>query len=145
MNPQLTTLQAGSDVLVATPGRLLDVIKNNGCDLSSVRFLVLDEADKMLSPGFVLEVEEILNLLPPDCQKAVFSATFPFKVRPKVHKMLKEPYVRVGGEAEEGGEEGGIPAVKPDIHQPALLCDEGKVRLDEDRRTVGWAEGCLVP
>jgi superfamily II DNA/RNA helicase len=128
INPQLTSLQSGSDVLVATPGRLLDVVKNNGCDLSSVRFLVLDEADKMLSPGFVNEVEEVMSLLPAGCQKAVFSATFPFKVRPKVHKMLSEGYVKVGGEQAEGVEagQGEEESPAPDIKHRALLVDEGK-------------------
>ena len=103
-------------------------MKNNGCDLSSVRFLVLDEADKMLSPGFVNEVEEVMSLLPAGCQKAVFSATFPFKVRPKVHKMLSEGYVKVGGEQAEGVEagQGEEESPAPDIKHRALLVDEGK-------------------
>jgi ATP-dependent RNA helicase RhlE len=126
INPQLTSLQSGSDVLVATPGRLLDVVKNNGCDLSSVRFLVLDEADKMLSPGFVDEVEKVISLIPAGCQKAVFSATFPFKVRPKVHKMLREGYVKVGGEQAEDAEAQGEDSPVPDITHRALLVDEGK-------------------
>ena len=61
----------------------------------------------MLSPGFIDEVEEVMNLLPSECQKAVFSATFPFKIRPKVHKMLNDGYLKVGGEQGDETQEGG--------------------------------------
>lgn len=75
INPQMMSLRGGADVLVATPGRLLDLIAHNAVQLGGVCTLVLDEADRMTSAGFALELDRILSLLPQDRQTLWFSAT----------------------------------------------------------------------
>jgi ATP-dependent RNA helicase RhlE len=76
-NPQVKALQKGIDVLVATPGRLLDLIGQGHIDLGNVEFFVLDEADQMLDMGFIRDIKKILNLLPKQRQNLLFSATMP--------------------------------------------------------------------
>ena len=77
INPQMMNLRGGADVVVATPGRLIDLIERNALDLGRVQFLVLDEADKLLDMGFADELARIVALLPARRQTALFSATFP--------------------------------------------------------------------
>ena len=76
-NPQVRALQKGVDVLVATPGRLLDLIGQGHIDLGRVEFFVLDEADQMLDMGFIRDIKKVLNLLPKQRQNLLFSATMP--------------------------------------------------------------------
>jgi len=76
-NPQVRALEKGVDVLVATPGRLLDLIGQGYIDLSSVEFFVLDEADQMLDMGFIRDIKKVLKLLPKRRQNLLFSATMP--------------------------------------------------------------------
>jgi superfamily II DNA/RNA helicase len=78
--PQVDALRAGVDVVVGTPGRLLDLVRQGYLRLSDVGTLVLDEADKMLDLGFLPDVERILELTPPDRQTMLFSATMPGEV-----------------------------------------------------------------
>jgi len=78
--PQIEALTAGVDVVVGTPGRLLDLVRQRHLDLSDVASLVLDEADKMLDLGFLPDVERILQLTPADRQTMLFSATMPGEV-----------------------------------------------------------------
>jgi len=78
--PQIDALKAGTDIVVGTPGRLLDLANRKNLDLSQVRALVLDEADKMLDLGFLPDVERILRLTPTDRQTMLFSATMPGEV-----------------------------------------------------------------
>jgi len=78
--PQIDALKAGTDIVVGTPGRLLDLANRKNLDLSQVRALVLDEADKMLDLGFLPDVERILRLIPADRQTMLFSATMPGEV-----------------------------------------------------------------
>ena len=80
VNPQMLALRGGSDIIVATPGRLLDLVSSNAIKLDQVKTLVLDEADRMLSLGFTEELNKILALLPANKQTLLFSATFPEKV-----------------------------------------------------------------
>lgn len=100
INPQLRSLAGGADVLVATPGRLLDVLANNGVQLERVATLVLDEADRLLANEFSFELERVLEALPPPAsrQTLVFSATFPFTSRPKAKRLLRPSHVRVSSE-----------------------------------------------
>ena len=79
INPQKQKLHNGVDILVATPGRLLDHVSQNTVDLSKVDILVLDEADRMLDMGFIRDIRKILGLLPKKKQTLLFSATFPKK------------------------------------------------------------------
>src|SRR5690606_14969198 len=90
INPQMMQIQ-GTDVLVATPGRLLDLIDSNAVQLSSVEILVLDEADKMLNLGFRDEMDRLLKLLPSIRQNLLFSATRGEAVNDVKEKFLSDP------------------------------------------------------
>jgi superfamily II DNA/RNA helicase len=91
INPQMLALRGGADIVVATPGRLLDLVENNALGLSSVQTFVLDEADRLLSLGFAEELSRVRALLPPRCQNLLFSATFPPAVRELIEGLLHEP------------------------------------------------------
>lgn len=94
INPQLMALRGGADVVVATPGRLLDLVTHNALRLSGVRHLVLDEADRLLDLGFADELAQVLQQLPAQRQNLFFSATFPPPVEALARQLLHEP-VRV--------------------------------------------------
>ncbi len=91
INPQLMGLRGGCDIIVATPGRLLDLVEHNALRLDGVELLVLDEADRLLDLGFSDELNRILALLPARRQNLFFSATFPAKVQALADGLLKEP------------------------------------------------------
>ncbi|MGB1262828.1 MAG: DEAD/DEAH box helicase [Cognaticolwellia sp.] len=90
-NTQMLALRGGSDILVATPGRLLDLIASNAIKLDKVSTLVLDEADRMLSLGFTEELSALLALLPKQKQTLLFSATFPEQVKALTQNLLNNP------------------------------------------------------
>jgi len=89
--PQAAAMMRGVDVLVATPGRLLDLINQRLVDVRTVEFLVLDEADRMLDMGFIHDVRRIVGMLPKDRQTLFFSATLPSEVRQLADSMLRNP------------------------------------------------------
>ena len=89
--PQETAMSKGVDVLVATPGRLLDLVQQKFVDLRAVEFLVLDEADRMLDMGFIHDVRRIVGMLPKERQTLFFSATLPSEVRQLADSMLRDP------------------------------------------------------
>ena len=91
MNPQIDRIARGVDILVATPGRLLDLEQQGHVDLSHVEILVLDEADRMLDMGFIHDVKKVLALLPRDKQSLLFSATFSDEIRELANGLLKSP------------------------------------------------------
>jgi ATP-dependent RNA helicase RhlE len=91
MNPQISKLKSGVDILVATPGRLLDLQQQGMLDLSTVQILVLDEADRMLDMGFLPDVKKILALVPKEKQSLLFSATFSDEIRDLAATLLKNP------------------------------------------------------
>ena len=91
VNTQMLALRGGADVVVATPGRLLDLVSTNAIKLSAVTTLVLDEADRMLSLGFTEELSQLIALLPKKKQTLLFSATFPEEVRQLTQALLVEP------------------------------------------------------
>ncbi len=91
MNPQISKLKKGVDILVATPGRLLDLQQQGMLDLSTVQILVLDEADRMLDMGFIHDVKKILALVPKEKQSLLFSATFSDEIRDLAATLLKNP------------------------------------------------------
>jgi ATP-dependent RNA helicase RhlE len=100
-NPQMISLRGGADIVIATPGRLLDLVRKNALSLSQVEVLVLDEADRLLSLGFGEELAEVRRLLPcaPALQTLLFSATFPPKVRALADAMLESPTrIKVAGD-----------------------------------------------
>ncbi|MCW5520443.1 DEAD/DEAH box helicase [Aureitalea sp. L0-47] len=90
-NPQIRTLKQGVDILVATPGRLLDLHNQKVFSLSHVEVLVLDEADRMLDMGFLRDIEKILAQLPVKRQNLLFSATFSKEIKKLAGKFLKNP------------------------------------------------------
>jgi superfamily II DNA/RNA helicase len=119
INPQMMALRGGTDIMVATPGRLLDLVEHNALKLDRCATLVLDEADKLLDMGFSEEIARVLSLLPARRQNLFFSATFPSDVQALASGLLHDPVrVETAGEA----------ALDPDIAQRAI-------EVDAERRT----------
>jgi ATP-dependent RNA helicase RhlE len=131
INPQMMALRGGTDLLVATPGRLLDLVQHNAVRLGGVRALVLDEADRLLDSGFAEELRAALALLPRARQNLLFSATFPPAVQALAQAMLKDP-VRLTQAAE--------PAADPAIEQHAVQVDTARrtALLQHMIRSGGW-------
>ena len=132
INPQMMALRGGADVVVATPGRLLDLIEHNALQLGHVATLVLDEADRLLDAGFADELARVLARLPPKRQNLLFSATFPSAVLALADDLLLDP-VRI--------------AVQPEPVERAAI-EQHAVEVDASRRTQllrhmiqagGWA------
>ncbi|RZI83407.1 MAG: DEAD/DEAH box helicase [Rubrivivax sp.] len=117
INPQMMGLRGGADVVVATPGRLLDLIEHNALRLDQVSTLVLDEADRLLDLGFADELARVLGELPARRQNLFFSATFPPAVQALANQLLRDP-VRV--EVDAAFDE------PPQIHQYAIQVDAGQ-------------------
>ena len=117
IQPQLRGLRGGTDIVVATPGRLLDVMAHNALPLSSVRSLVLDEADRLLDQGFADEVQAILSHIPLPCQRLFLSATFAPAVSRWAMALLQQP-VRVDLRQ--------AVAAQADIKQRAFAVDSDK-------------------
>ena len=93
MGPQIDRLKRGVDILVATPGRLLDHHSQGTLDLSRVEFFVLDEADRMLDMGFVHDIKKVLAILPKQKQSLLFSATFSDEIKALAERLLNQPRV----------------------------------------------------
>jgi ATP-dependent RNA helicase RhlE len=91
IDPQMKELQAGVEILVATPGRLLDHVHQRTVNLGQVQILVLDEADRMLDMGFMPDIKRIIALLPAQRQNLMFSATFPDDIKRLAEQILKNP------------------------------------------------------
>jgi len=91
INPQKMKLIRGVDILVATPGRLLDHVNQNSADLSKIEILVLDEADRMLDMGFIHDIRKVLALVPKHKQTLLFSATFSDEIKQLANNLLKSP------------------------------------------------------
>src|SRR5574343_710968 len=109
INPQLLALRGGADFIVATPGRLLDLIDNNAVPLGDIGTLLLDEADRLLALGFTDALSRILTLLPAQRQTLLFSATFAANVQQLAARLLQQPQrVAIADEA------------APDISQRAI-------------------------
>lgn len=91
INPQIDRLRRGVDILVATPGRLLDHVGQRTVDLSNVEILVLDEADRMLDMGFIHDIRRVLKLLPRERQNLLFSATYSNEIKQLADGILRDP------------------------------------------------------
>jgi ATP-dependent RNA helicase RhlE len=91
MQPQVDALRRGVDILIATPGRLLDLVGQRFADLSGIEFLILDEADRMLDMGFIHDIKRVLALLPRGRQNLLFSATFSDDIRTLAAGLLNNP------------------------------------------------------
>ena len=117
INPQMMGLRGGTDILIATPGRLLDLIDQNALKLSMVQTLVLDEADKLLELGFQEELQHILSLMPAKRQNLFLSATRPQSIESLARSLLQSPLeIQIAGEAPQ-------PTV---IQQRAIYTDTAK-------------------
>ena len=124
MGPQLDALRAGRDIVVATPGRLLDHVTRNTIDLGQVEILVLDEADRMLDMGFIHDIKRVIALLPRQRQNLLFSATFPDAIRALADQLLNRPRrIEVARR-----------------NSPAEKVDQIVYRVDRDRKTALLAE-----
>jgi superfamily II DNA/RNA helicase len=119
INPQMMALRGGADIVVATPGRLLDLADHNAVRLSEVSILVLDEADRLLDEGFADELTRVLALLPTRRQNLLFSATFPPAVQSLAELLLRQP-VRIDVTA--------TAETSPNIQQRSIA-------VDAERRT----------
>jgi len=143
--PQVAAVKAGIDVLVATPGRLIDLVERKDVDLSQVRVLVLDEADRMLDMGFWPSMRKILSFLPKDRQNLLFSATLSEEISQIVGRMLHDPaYVEIAvrGTTAEGIEQAIMPveqSQKPDL-LAALIEARGADRVLVFTRTKQRAD-----
>ena len=123
INPQMLALRGGADIVVATPGRLLDLVDHNALHLDNVAHLVLDEVDRLLDLGFTEELNRVLALLPSKRQNLWFSATFDDTLQPLAASMLRQPArVEIAGSASTGHLESAI-------HQRAIAIDEKKRTL----------------
>jgi ATP-dependent RNA helicase RhlE len=91
INPQISSLRAGCDLLVATPGRLLDLAEQGAVQLGSVQCFVLDEADRMLDMGFIPDIKRVIKLLPAKRQNLMFSATYTEDIRALAARILRDP------------------------------------------------------
>ena len=91
IRPQISRLREGVDIVVATPGRLLDHVQQKTIDLSSVEILVLDEADRMLDMGFIRDIRKVIKLIPRERQNLLFSATFSKEIRGLASSLLRNP------------------------------------------------------
>lgn len=91
MGPQIKALRAGVDIIIATPGRLLDHVSQKTVDLTGIEILVLDEADRMLDMGFIHDIKKILQITPKDRQTLLFSATFSREIKQLAAQFMKEP------------------------------------------------------
>ncbi|MCO6539589.1 MAG: ATP-dependent RNA helicase RhlE [Gilliamella sp.] len=91
INPQMMKLRSGVDILIATPGRLLDLQQKNAVDLSTIKILVLDEADRMLDMGFIHDIRRVIAKLPKKRQNLMFSATFSDEIKVLAQSILQSP------------------------------------------------------
>ena len=91
INPQISQLRKGVDIVIATPGRLLDHISQKTIDLREIEFLVLDEADRMLDMGFVNDIKKIIKIVPQERQTLLFSATYSDAIKKLSNQFLKSP------------------------------------------------------
>jgi len=143
--PQVSRVKAGIDMLVATPGRLIDLVERGDVDLSNVSILVLDEADRMLDLGFWPSVRRILGFLPKQRQNLLFSATLSEEITSLVSKSLHDPaYVEIArkGTTAEGIEQAIMPveqSQKPNL-LAALLQERGADRVLVFTRTKSRAD-----
>jgi ATP-dependent RNA helicase RhlE len=119
INPQIAQLKRGVDVLVATPGRLLDHAQQRTVDLRHVEIFVLDEADRMLDMGFLPDIRRVISLLPQRRQNLLFSATFPNDIRALANKMLDRPVSVEIGERNAAADK---------IEQAVYFADKGQKR-----------------
>lgn len=140
MQPQVAALRAGVEILIATPGRLLDHLGSKTANLSQVEILVLDEADRMLDMGFLPDLQRIINLIPAKRQTLLFSATF----SPEI-KKLAQSYLRTPATVEVARQNAAADTVKQVAH---LVSSENKqaaiVSIIHERTEAGFPRQYLI-
>jgi ATP-dependent RNA helicase RhlE len=140
MKEQVATLRNGVEILIATPGRLLDHIGSKVANLSQVEILVLDEADRMLDMGFLPDLQRIISLIPPQRQTLLFSATF----SPEI-KKLAQSYLRTPVTVEVARQNAAADTVKQVIHMVASADKEHAiVKLLAERTRQGLSRQCII-
>ena len=140
IKPQAMTLRAGIEILIATPGRLLDHLGSKTADLSQVQILVLDEADRMLDMGFLPDLQRIINLIPAQRQTLLFSATFSSEI-----KKLAQTYLRNPVTIEVARQNAAADTVNQVIH---FVKSENKraaiVAILQNRVKAGHTKQCII-
>lgn len=132
--PQVEALQAGADVLVATPGRLMDLYNQGHVSLTGLEIFVLDEADRMLDMGFIRDVRKIIGWLPKKRQTLLFSATLPQEIAELSQTLLREP-VRVEVTPQSSTVDG-HPAEAVPVEQAGKKCLLQEVLQDKSLTSV---------
>ena len=132
-NPQAESLRRGTDIVVATPGRLLDHVQQRTIDLSRVRILVLDEADRMLDMGFIHDIRRILKLLPAQRQNLMFSATYSGDIRTLAAGLLRNPAT-----VEVTPRNSAVEAVAQHVHE--IRKEDKRRLLSHLIRTSDWGQ-----
>ena len=140
IKPQAMLLRAGVEILIATPGRLLDHLGSKTADLSQVQILVLDEADRMLDMGFLPDLQRIINLIPAQRQTLLFSATFSSEI-----KKLAQTYLRNPVTIEVARQNAAADTVKQVVH---FVKSENKraaiIAILQNRVTAGHTKQCII-
>ena len=140
MKEQVGILRNGVEILIATPGRLLDHIGSKVANLSQVEILVLDEADRMLDMGFLPDLQRIINLIPAQRQTLLFSATF----SPEI-KKLAQSYLRTPVTVEVARQNAAADTVKQVVHMVASADKQNAiVRVLEERTRQGLSRQCII-
>ena len=140
MNPQTDALRRGVEILVATPGRLLDHVQQKSVNLSQVQMLVLDEADRMLDMGFLPDLQRIINLLPAKRQTLLFSATFSPEIKKLAASYLHQPVTIEVARSNSANE---------NVRQTVYQVQDGQkqeavVHLLKQRADQGLSRQCIV-
>ncbi|GAB7543477.1 DEAD/DEAH box helicase [Cupriavidus sp. 8B] len=140
MNPQTEALRRGVEILVATPGRLLDHVQQKSVNLSQVQMLVLDEADRMLDMGFLPDLQRIINLLPAQRQTLLFSATFSNEIKRLAASYLRQPVTIEVARSNSANE---------NVRQTVFQVEDGHkqgavVHLLKKRAAEGMSRQCIV-
>ena len=133
INPQLATIRKGVDIVIATPGRLLDIASKDGIDFNSLECLVLDEADRMLDMGFIHDIKRLMKMMPSKKQTLLFSATFSSEIKKLACGLLRDPVL-----VEVARENTTADQVKQIVH----YVDKGRKRelLSQLIKTKSWRQ-----
>lgn len=133
INPQLATIRKGVDIVIATPGRLLDIAGQKGIDFSALECLILDEADRMLDMGFIHDIKKLMKLMPQKRQTLLFSATFSPEIKTLASGLLKNPVLVEVARQNKTADQ---------ISQVVHLVDKGRKRelLSQLIKTKDWRQ-----
>lgn len=133
INPQMATIRKGVDIVIATPGRLLDIAGQKGIDFSKLECLILDEADRMLDMGFIHDIKKLMKLMPQKRQTLLFSATFSPEIKTLASGLLNNPVLVEVARQNKTGDQ---------ISQVVHFVDKGRKRelLSQLIKTKEWKQ-----